>query len=310
MKTLLFLALMAANGAQGKANNFQTIPNKSLHVEDKIISFENHERHSVAFSKRSGGGDDVGNGGDEIRLRFMAISNGIIEKLLSTPQFQNLANQLKSVISAKNILVVEKLEINNAETAVAITDDVIILDRKSWNTIDGLLTDTMDPRLEILRIISERASVSLSEKDLITLYGHMPFFTSFDSGERVHATPWCPLRPERTKIEKTPETFSLSQEKDPEGLKALALKSCSDKGLKECKVAEIKYGGFAGFKSSYKATVQGFHYKTIELSSKEQKLAHCMELQRCSQIFELAPQGQISPENYKNLDEQITASCL
>ena len=73
-------------------------------------------------------------------------------------------------------------------------------------------------------------------------------------------------------------------------------------------IFRLKHGGFAVW-VNYKVVVQGFSYKTVKLSKEDQIKERCLELQRCSNLFELAPTGQISALGFSSLDEQINLSC-
>lgn len=292
------------------STNFQTISTKTLKSSESSISYSNNQQSlPMMIARMRMGGDEVGNGGDELRLNFIKLSKQIVKDSPDIQKDDKALLLLKNTISISNIFVVDQLKIDGNLTPMAVVEKSILLDRQSWNSLNGLLADNMDPRLEIIRLLSTASGVNYSEDDLLAIYASMPFYVSPNNGEKKSVAPWCVIKSSSEKIEKIEKTFVKTSAHNPEEVKELVLKACSEnKNVHECRILELKQSGFAGF-VKFKATAQGFIYNKKNLSTAEIKAERCLELQRCSSMYELAPTGQIQSSSFMQLDKEISATC-
>lgn len=311
MKNLIFLAilsLMILANAQA-STNFQSISTKTTKANKASITFGNNKQSITNMLARMSGGDEVGNGGDEIRLNFIKISEKIINDSSDIQKNDNVLKALKQTINISNIFVVDELKIDGASVPMASVENKILLDRQSWNTVNGLLADKLDPRLEILRLVFTASQIVYSEENLLSIYASLPFYTSAVNGDKKSVAPWCAVKSSSDKIEKTEKTFSKSSSESVGAAKSEALKACSqENNVSECRILEVKQSGFAGF-VKFKVTAQGFIYNQKSLSTAEIKAERCLELQRCSSMYELAPTGQIQAASFMQLDKEISSTC-
>jgi len=311
MKKLYFVTFLflATSFLVFAVENFQKIPSGVVETDFSSLSFRNDKMTLKKILSRKMGGDDVGNGGDEIRQKFLTISRQLLSEYSKASNSLQKLDEIEKGLTTAMILVVDDLKVKEIKIPAMAVQHYIFLDRATWNTVDGLLSDKLDPRLEIFRLLTDSFGLIFKDEELVRLYASLSFYTSPNTGEKIHATPWCPLNLSDEKIEKTPETIIQTSETDPEGLKAAALDVCEkEKKLNECRVLELKHGGFAMW-VKYKVVVQGFSYKKVKLTKEDQLKEQCLELQRCSTLFELAPTGQISASGFSSLDEQINLSC-
>ncbi len=311
MKNLTFLAvlsLMVLANAQANTN-FQSVSTKTTKANKASITFGNNKQSITTMLARKSGGDEVGNGGDEIRLNFIKISEKMINDSSDIQKNDTAVKALKQTINISNIFVVDELRIDGALVPMASIENKILLDRQSWNTINGLLADKLDPRLEILRLVFTASQIVYSEENLLSIYASLPFYTSAVSVDKKSVAPWCAVKSSSEKIEKTERTFSKSSPESAEAAKSEALKACSqENNVLDCRILEVKQSGFAGF-LKYKATAQGQIYSQKAASKAELKAERCLELQRCSNMYELAPTGQIQALSFAELDKEINSAC-
>lgn len=302
-----FSLLLLANVQAG--TNFQSISTKILKSKESEVSFNNNKQSLPIMIARVSGGDEVGNGGDDLRLNFIKLSDQIIKDSPDIQSNDKALKLLKKTISISSIFVVDKLKLNNQSVPMTVIENSILLDRQSWNSIDGLLSDNLDPRLEILRLLAAASGVGFSEEDLLSIYSTLPFYVSPNTGAKKAVAPWCAIKSSSEKIEKTEKTFTKSSANNAEEVIAMALKAClDDKNIHECRILEVKQSGFVGFEK-FKATAQGFIYNKKSLSKADMKAERCLELQRCSSMYELAPTGQIESTSFSELDNEINSSC-
>lgn len=311
MKNLTMLAVLAfmilANAEA--STNFQSISSKSTKTDKNSITFGNNKQSLSTMIARVSGGDEVGNGGDEIRLNFIKISEKIVHDSSDIQKNDKTIKRLKQTISISNIFVVDELKIDGALTPMAAVENKILLDRQSWNTVNGLLADKLDPRLEILRLVFTASEIKFSEEDLLSIYASLPFYTSPSNGDKKSVAPWCALKSSNAKIERIEKTFAKASSNNAAEATREALNACAlEKDVSDCRILEVKQSGFAGF-LKYKATAQGLIYTQKSSSQADLKAERCLELQRCSNMYELAPTGQIQSAGFNELDQEINSAC-
>ncbi len=309
MKTSIITLFLLLYFSTAQAATFiQNFPVISSHLEiNNTTSSHTTDVTTLVARAKSRGGDEVGNGGDDIRQKFLARAKQILK---SSPKLQTLisTDSFKEIFSTNHVLVLDNLKSENFSLPYALFKGIILLDRQTWNTSDGLLSDKVDPRFEILKIIQLTEKKQNDLDLLLEIFSALPFFTSLESGDQIHAPPFCALNSQETAIKKTPIFFSDTHPDNPELLKSSTLKKCEEAGLHECRVTAFNQSGFLSH-TSYKITVQGFQYSTIPMSESEKQANRCFELQRCSSLFELAPMGQIASKDFKQLDEEISRQC-
>lgn len=305
---LAILSLMALANSEA-STNFQSVSSKSTKTDKASVTFGNNKQSITTMLAKMSGGDEVGNGGDEIRLNFIKISEKMINDSSDIQKDDKSAKILKQTINISNIFVVDELKVDGALVPMTLVENKILLDRQSWNTINGLLADKVDPRLEILRLVFTASQIVYSEESLLSIYASLPFYTSPANGQKKSVAPWCAVKTSNEKIEKTEKTFSKSSSKSAKAASSEALQACTqENNVFECRIIEVKQSGFAGF-MKFKATAQGLIYNKKSLSRDEVRQERCLELQRCSNMYELAPTGQIQGSSFLQLDQEISATC-
>ncbi len=275
----------------------EVIPFSDIYFNSKIIKKE-------ALKERllKSGGDDVGNGGDEIRRSIIQDIQDMqqsLEDQLGDNYKEISINNLFKDINTKSIIVVDDLKINNIAVPGVATELAIILDRFSFESFK----DHIDTRALLLELILIYKGHEENIEDLsIVLYSYLE--------TRLNQIPFCHTKVStKTKIIKRNYSQTISSKESSKVLSVKALALCEEKGLYECRIKETGYKGFSSWAKSY-ATYIGQEYKLLKKSNKELKSEECALLKKCEVRFDLAPKGQVSFEAYESLNSKIYNSCF
>lgn len=229
------------------------------------------------------GGDDVGNGGDELRLAILQIGH------VWSDEFPVLTPFLE----ARRILVVPELSVAGAPVDHVVVEGVLLLDRATW---DGLLTNTFDARLVVARMLFELSGISVSEESLMRAWAKLPL-----SGGSIVCGHMDPATVARVSTQDFPARASLDAE-------AKALAACRAQGLVECRVAE---SAIVGFGSSRTASVvaRGQLRQSRPATAAQVRAARCESIRSCEQAYEWAPAGQVGPADFARLGRAARETC-
>ena len=249
---------------------------------------------------RSGGtgGDDVGNGGDELRQEFLFLG----EQMLQEMGNKELRNKLEGVLNIKRVLAVKNLSVRRGNEEFSMksvaVEGVILLDAAAWSPIDGLLSPGHDPRFEILKLMAEAQGLK-SKADLL-----------LHSWHSLSARPgqiWCPVRIEKAKLTSESKDFEASAKSASEAEKA-ALALCTSQSYEDCRIAETSVRGFAAWAKPY-AKARGQKYKAELKTSAELMQERCEAVRQCEMVHEWAPPGQVRPAAFVTLETEANKSC-
>ncbi len=249
---------------------------------------------------RSGGtgGDDVGNGGDELRKEFLFLGDQILQEM----EHKELRNKLEAVLNIRRVLVVNSLSVRRGNEefkmkSVAV-EGVILLDAAAWSPIDGLLSPGHDPRFEMLKLMAEAQGLNSTEEQLL----HSWHVLSPRQGQI-----WCPVQIERTKLSVITKDFEATHATSIAGAEEAALELCQVQGYANCRIAESSVRGFGAAKPY--ANVQGQKFRAELKSSSEIKQERCEAVRQCETVHEWAPSGQVRPAAFVTLEREASKSC-
>lgn len=291
MRLILMIALLLGHFTTIQAEEKKDPPKKMVKVRTKkskplilmepkldiipleAIKFSTGKlQRSEVESRLRSGGDDVGNGGDEIRRQILD----------ALPE-----------LSTKNIAVVSNLSFNE-ETEVAIhSTEGILLNREVFQELISKKLDFRFTLLEVLHVGDRNKALDL--------YSDMK-----ELGKR---TPYCQKEPSQYKFHKTEFSDTIKGEESTVTLSDLALIQCEERGLYECRIKETGRKGFASSAKNF-ATYIGFKIEKLKKSKTELKESRCLLLKKCEEVFELAPIGQITMEAFDKLELEIQKQCF
>lgn len=244
------------------------------------------------------GGDDVGNGGDEVRYEFLELVKEMLPKLSSG----SLRSQLEAVANIRHLVVVEGLGLQSAREAVSVksyvSEGIIFLDALAWSTSDGLLSRNVDPRFEVLKLLAEAAGGGVSLNILLQQWHGL----DARSGKI-----WCPLIQSRQQLKRVAVDVAKS-DVDASNAELMAMAECRAQHLVDCRVAStIRRGRGAGWVTE--TTVRGWREAWVNKSAAQLKQGRCDAIRACEQVHEWAPNGQVSPAAYLALDQASQQDC-
>jgi hypothetical protein len=243
------------------------------------------------------GGDDVGNGGDELRQEFLFLGEQILQEMDN----KELRNKLEGVLNIRRVIVVNNLSVRRggeefAMKSVAV-EGVILLDAAAWSPLDGLLSANHDPRFEMLKLMAEaQGLVSYETRLLHSWHALSP------RGGQI----WCPVQIEKTKIATQAKDFEATASSVAQAEEA-ALAQCRDQNYQDCRIAESSVRGF-GVARPY-AKARGFRYQAALKTVAELKQERCEAVRQCEMVHEWAPAGQVRPAAFSTLESEASKSC-
>ncbi|MFT6070742.1 MAG: hypothetical protein ACJAT2_000697 [Bacteriovoracaceae bacterium] len=292
----LFLSLFSLAQAQEKMLRIKKKKNKALILLNpkldiiplEKLRFKVHrvKREEIQRRLRSGG-DDVGNGGDEIRRQIL---NNLEEiKKEAGPGYQ------LPDLSTRGLALVEGLEFNGVSYPAIKTDDGILIDRLIYKKLSQSKKDLRILLLDLLFIKADQPDLALS------IYSSL--------SPKMGLTPYCHETFPLHKLLKNPSSESFKGTDSMELLSKQALRICTEKGLNECRIIETGKSGFGSWAKNF-ATYQGYKYETMALSSSDKKRLSCELAKKCEQVYELAPLRQIKPSAFKEIDQKIEKLCF
>lgn len=281
-----------------------------LKVINKLenIHFENMEQLiSIHKLYMSYVGDDVGNGGDSIRELFIRTGKKLIEQLNEElDRFSD--DKLLAVLDIKQIKIIKNLESCSPmlclKTSFAVADNMIYLNKDDWDIASGFIHTRIDRRNLMIYLIVKAAGYSFTMDEANALYSKL----STESSNQKFLPPFCDQRIITYTVEKIPHTTSLYKHKIDKVAKEMALTECRENGLQDC-YTNSKYGGFAVW-TNYQATATGYQYLFTAKNKKELKKDRCQKLKACELVYEIAPWGQVSLEDFQKLDQMIESQCF
>lgn len=264
-------------------------------------SFTNQESRELLIRseriERSGGdgGDDVGNGGDELRQAFLAMA----QKMLEESRDSKIQQSLQSTLSIYKVIVVNNLSIVSGRDVIpvraTVAENIIFLDSKAWDPEGGLLSEQHDPRYEVLRLMNLAAGSPLQDEDLVVAWNKL---------HRKSGKIWCPFYPTSTGFSRNKKEFVL-RGLNSEATENALMGVCQSHNLVDCRVAKVITRG----NGLYEMTVTGFEISISGKSKSQQKEEKCEAARLCETIYEWAPRGQVSPGDYSSLANEVEKSC-
>ncbi len=279
--------------------------NRTLKLEDVRIKDEQLQRRDIeAFRNRElrvsgGGGDDVGNGGDELRQEFLFLGEQILEEIDN----KELRSKLQGALSIRRVIVVEELSVRRGsedfKMKSLVVEGFILLDAVAWSPLLGLLAPGNDPRFEMIKLLAEAQGVKVSS-DLLLHAWH--------SLSPRQGLIWCPVVIEKTKLIAQAKDFEASHTASATLAEQEALRLCRVGGYEDCRIAESVERGFGAWAKSY-ATARGQKYKTDWKSSSEMQQERCEAVRLCEMVHEWAPAGQVRPAAFVTLETEASKSC-
>lgn len=252
------------------------------------LKFKVHRvtREEVQRRLRSGG-DDVGNGGDEIRRQIL---NDLEEIKNEAGPGYRLPD-----LSTRGLALVEGLELNGVNYPAIKTNDGILIDRILYKKLAQSKKDLRILLLDLLFVNADQPDLALS------IYSSL--------SRKVGLTPFCHEAYPLHKLLKTPVTDTFKGAESMQALSKKALKSCQEEGLNECRILETGKSGFGSWAKNF-ATYQGYQYKASSLTNLDKKNLSCELAKKCEQVYELAPIAQVNPDAFKEIDQKISKLCF
>lgn len=277
-----------------------TRPNiSSIRRDGKSFTKEENEQLIIRSKQieRSirAGGDDVGNGGDELRQEFLALAQTILDESGS----HSLQHALQSTLSIYRVIVVSNLSIQSGNELVpvrsTVAEGLIFLDAQAWDPSNGLLSNQHDPRYEILKLMNLAAGSVVKEEELVM---------AWNKQQRKQGKIWCPFYSTNVGSVRTKKEFMLK------GLNASATEDalmnlCNGQGLIDCRVAKVITRG----SGQYETTVTGFEVRVSKKSRSQLNEEKCEAARSCEIVYEWAPAGQVSLPDYSTLAQEVEKSC-
>ena len=273
-----------------------TLKLETIRLDGKQLQASEMQR----LRTRSGGtgGDDVGNGGDELRQEFLFLGEQILQEMGN----KELRNKLDAVLTIRRVVAVKNLSVRHGSEEFAMksvaVEGVILLDAAAWSPIDGLLSPGHDPRFEILKLMTEAQGLK-SKAELLLHAWHS-----------LSARPgqiWCPVRIEKTKLSSESKDFEASAKTAGEA-EAAAVALCSRQSYEDCRIAETSVRGFGAWAKPY-AKARGQKYKAELKTSAELMQERCEAVRQCEMVHEWAPAGQVRPAAFVTLESEANKSC-
>lgn len=243
------------------------------------------------------GGDDVGNGGDELRQEFLFLGDQILQEMDN----KELRNKLEGVLNIRRVIVVKNLSLRRGgevfDMKSIAVEGVIMLDAKAWSPLDGLLSPTHDPRFEMLKLMAEAQGLKSYETRLMHSWHALS-----PRGGQI----WCPVQMEKTKITAQAKDFEATANSAAQAEEA-ALAQCHKQNYEDCRIAESSVRGF-GVARPY-AKARGYKYLTAMKTAAELKQDRCEAVRQCEMVHEWAPAGQVRPAAFSSLESEASKSC-
>lgn len=279
--------------------------NRALKLEDIRIKDEQLQARDIeAFRSRElrvsgGGGDDVGNGGDELRQEFLFLGEQILEEM----DDKELRKKLQGALSINRVLVVEELSVRRGNEDFKMkslaVEGFILLDAVAWSPLQGLLKPGNDPRFEMIKLLAEAQGVKVKSDLLLHAWHNL---------SPRQGTIWCPVMIEKSKITSQAKDFEASHASSASLAEQEALRLCRSDGYEDCRIAESVVRGFGAWAKSY-AISRGLKYKTEWKSAGEMQQERCEAVRQCEIVHEWAPAGQVRPVAFLALETEASKSC-
>ena len=278
-------------------------------VKQEQLYFKNRNK-LINIQKRYAlmGGDDVGNGGDNLRKKFILESEKILEELNHVLEKYDV-DKLKRVLDIKYIKVMEELQICQNNTCIhtphAVAEGMIFLDKNAWGSSNGILNNKTDYRNLLIYLMVKSVEENISMDEANFHYSELRPLRKKGS-----YTPYCDMRIISQKVEKIPRALSIHRHKtDVDKAKKIAMDECQNKKLRGCYISDSGYGGFLKW-TSYYAQATGYEFISSIKTEKEIRFNKCEKLKQCESLFENAPLGQIKSKDFRILDSLIEENCL
>jgi hypothetical protein len=260
----------------------EKIPFESIKFDFKKITREE------LLIRLSSGGDDVGNGGDEIRRQILNEIDHIKKEVGAAYNIPDL--------STKGLVVVDKLELNGKSYPAINTTKGIVINRKGWI---NLMVNHIDIRILLLNLLLIEDQ---TDQKALMIYSILS-----RQGEK---TPYCSETIPSHLLIKTSQTKTFRGEESSELLSSKALNECQNTTLLfECRILETGKKGLANWAKNF-ATYQGVEYSSKKLNRSEKKDKACQLAKSCELTYELAPIGQVSLEAFSEVDSRIEKFCF
>ena len=98
------------------------------------------------------------------------------------------------------------------------------------------------------------------------------------------------------------QEIKMSSQSNPQELQSRAFSDCESRGLFNCREISSTFGGFASW-AKYRIVIQGF---SLTLSEQENS---CERAQRCHDLTQLAPIGQVTPQSFAEISKEVLRAC-
>lgn len=261
---------------------------RSLTAEELRVLLER------VLKKSGGGGDDVGNGGDELRQEFLELAQTTLREA-----GEEIMGQLQSTLDIRRIVVVNNLEVQSGRESIpvraVVSEGIILLDSQAWDPVQGLLGTAHDPRLEMLRLMNSAANNPLIEATIMQAWSRLS-----PRGGRI----WCPFYQARIGERRVKREFNRSGP-SAQALENSLMLSCQASHLAECRVSRVITRG----SGTYEMTVTGFEVRVAEKPRSAMQAERCQAVRGCEAAYDWAPRGQISPADFSDLSNEIEQAC-
>lgn len=238
---------------------------------------------------RSGGagGDDVGNGGDELRLAFVTLAG----QWLSA--FPVLADQ----ITIKKIIVIDDLRVGGVVRPYAVVEGFLLLDRGTWDPVHGYLSPTVDSRLYILSLLQEMGALDFGRAEILRAWNSL-------SGSSAQIL--CVFSPRSTRSSVAVVDQKLSGD-DQSRVQETALRACRQNGLSDCRIIDSSLRGFGTLRAE--VTVRGHRVSEVALGRSDLRQEQCNAVRTCEEAHEWAPAGQVNSADFARIENEANNFC-
>ena len=273
---------------------------RSIELDEVIIQVDERKLEINAEKLEQqileGRGDDVGNGGDHITEHFLSLTAQIKEDIIGLYGnqyiFQNgdILNLSQINPDVDDIIVVENIKSHEIEFNYIVAESKIFLKREFFNQA---ILEGNDLRQKVLHMLIVASGLSDEyEYQSIELYSQL----SVGSG-----LPLCEgMTSKGFRINS--QEIEMSSQSNPQELQSRAFSNCESRGLFNCREISSTFGGFASW-AKYRIVIQGF---SLSLSEQENS---CEKAQRCHDLAQLAPIGQIGSQAFAEISREVLRAC-
>lgn len=242
---------------------------------------------------------------DVILNNVISVSKEMLEHLKLAAKKDPLKNEIEVVTSIlsetlenQKILIYPNLFKNYKANAIA-GESFILLDRQMWSDAFVKGEDIRSAVIEVLLEINGIQNIDMAT----TLYSLLPKMKTSKDQFLVKPLlhPFCLSAEYRYLLSSKINTNKGSWRRDAAEAKENALELCRNKGLFECKVADVNKLGIGRW-ATFKATYSGVSFSFTRNSPRR---SACSIAKECELFYTYAPLGQLSVEDFYSIDMAI-----